>query len=264
MVISTCIFDKPPFKNLITNGLVLASDGQKMSKSKKNFPDPNEVLNKYGADAIRLYLITSPAVRGDAVKFNESGVKDVIKDAFLPWYNACKFLLQNIERWEQEKGSSFVYKEIVKYEGSNVMDKWLLSSIQSLLKFVRNEMDQYKLYTVLPRLVKFIDTLCNWYVRLNRRRIKGETGSEDSYLAINTLFNVLFTMLRLCSSFVPFLTESMYQRIRKYLGEDSKKLEYQSIHYLLVPQINEALIDTEIEKLVAIMQKVSEIMLYLV
>lgn len=235
---------------------MLASDGQKMSKSKKNFPDPKDVINKYGADSIRLYLITSPAVRGDSVKFSEAGVKDVIKDAFLPWYNACKFMLQNIERWEADNGRSFVYKEILTYEGDNVMDKWLLSSIQSLLKFVRNEMAQYKLYTVLPRLVKFIDTLCNWYVRLNRRRIKGETGSDDCFLALNTLFNVLFTMLRLCAAFVPFLTESLYQRIRKYLGENSQKVEYASIHFLQVPEINEKLIHTEIEKLVGTMQKI--------
>jgi isoleucyl-tRNA synthetase len=79
LVLSTALFNKPPFKNLITNGLVLASDGQKMSKRKKNYPDPSDIINKYGADSIRLYLITSPAVRGDALKFNEPGVKDVIK-----------------------------------------------------------------------------------------------------------------------------------------------------------------------------------------
>lgn len=230
-----------------------------MSKSKKNFPDPSEVINKYGADAIRLYLITSPAVRGDAVKFSEAGVKDVIKDAFLPWYNACKFLIQNVERWEADKSTRFVYTEIVSYndeQTSNIMDKWILSSIQSLLKFVRAEMSAYRLYTVLPRLVKFIDTLCNWYVRLNRRRIKGESGDTDAYRSMNTLFNVLYTMLRLCAPFVPFLTESLYQRIRKYLGEVSDTLEYQSVHYLRVPEINETLIDTETEKLFGVMQKV--------
>lgn len=256
LVISTAIFNKPPFKNLITNGLVLAGDGHKMSKSKKNYPDPSEVINKFGADSIRLYLITSPAVRGDSVKFNENGVKDVIKDAFLPWYNASKFLLQNIERWEKEQNKNFVYEEITTYNGTNIMDKWLLSSIQSLLKFVRAEMAQYKLYTVLPRLVKFIDTLCNWYVRLNRRRLRGETGPEDSYLALNTLYNVLFVMLRLCAPFIPFLTESMYQRIKKYLGPNSDKLEYASVHYLLVPEFNEALIDSNTERLVEVMQKV--------
>jgi len=105
---------------------------------------------------VRLYLISSPAVRGDALKFSEAGVKDIIKDAFLPWYNALKFLLQNIEKWEMDEKKSFVYQEIVTYTGANIMDKWILSSIQSLLKFVRAEMGEYKLYTVLPRLVKFI------------------------------------------------------------------------------------------------------------
>ena len=183
-------------------------------------------------------------------------MKDIIKDAFLPWYNALKFLLQNIEKWEMDEKKTFTYQEIATYTGSNIMDKWILSSIQSLLKFVRAEMSQYKLYTVLPKLVKFIDTLCNWYVRLNRKRLRGETGSEDCYLAINTLYNVLFVMLRLCAPFIPFLTESMYQRIKKYLGENSSKLEFASIHYLAIPDVNENLIDPSTEKLVGVMQKV--------
>ncbi len=113
LVISTALFDKPPFKNLITNGLVLASDGQKMSKRKKNYPDPVEIINKYGADAVRIYLISSPAVRGEPLKFIEAGVKDIIKDAFLPWINALKFLTQNIERWETDKGQKFVYRQVL-------------------------------------------------------------------------------------------------------------------------------------------------------
>ncbi len=202
-------------------------------------------------------MITSPAVRGDALKFNEAGVKDIIKDAFLPWYNALKFLLQNIDRWEKSENKPFVYQEIDKYTGSNIMDRWILSSIQSLLKFVRQEMAQYKLYTVLPRLVKFIDTLCNWYVRLNRRRLRGEsTDTSDSFLALNTLYNVLYVMIRLCAPFIPFLTESMYQRMKPYLGPNATKLEFTSIHYQMVPEINESLIDSSIEKLVNVMQKV--------
>jgi isoleucyl-tRNA synthetase len=101
------------------------------------------------------------------------------------------------------------------------------------------------------------DTLCNWYVRLNRKRLRGETGSDDCFLAINTLYNVLFVMLRLCAPFIPFLTESMYQRLKKYLGEtNASKIEYASIHYLLVPDVNELLIDPATEKLVGVMQKV--------
>ena len=85
MVLSTALFNKPPFKNLIVNGLVLAADGQKMSKKKKNYPDPMLVVNKYGADAVRLYLINSPVVKAETLRFKEDGVKDVLKDVFLPW-----------------------------------------------------------------------------------------------------------------------------------------------------------------------------------
>ena len=257
LVISTLIFDKPPFKNLITNGLVLAADGQKMSKRKKNYPDPVKIINKYGADSIRIYLISSPAVHGDALRFNEKGVRDVIKDAFLPWHNALKFLLQNIEHLEiREKEYKFKYDEIKAYTGNNIMDKWILSSIESLLQFVRQEMDKYHLYTVLPRLIKFIDTLCNWYVRLNRKRLRGETSSEDCKLALNTLFNVLFAMLRLFSPFVPFITESMYLRLKQYIADSDTKPEYKSIHFLSVPECNQALIETKTENLVGLMQKV--------
>ncbi len=257
LVISTAIFDKPPFKNLITNGLVLASDGQKMSKRKKNYPDPVDIIGKYGADSVRLYLISSPAVHGDCLKFNEKGVRDVIKDAFLPWHNAMKFLLQNIEHFELRDKTTFKYVEIKTYAGTNIMDKWILSSMQSLLKFVKNEMDQYHLYTVLPRLVDFIDTLCNWYVRFNRKRLRGETDADDCKLALNTLFDVIFIMNRLCAPFVPFLTESMYQRIKAYIPDaESQKIEYKSVHYLMIPDVNEALIDKDTEKLISVMEKV--------
>lgn len=84
-MISTALFDKPPFKNLVVNGLVLAADGQKMSKRKKNYPDPIDVVNKHGADALRLYLINSPVVKAENLRFQEQGVKDLLKDVFLPW-----------------------------------------------------------------------------------------------------------------------------------------------------------------------------------
>lgn len=97
LVISTAIFNKPPFKNVIANGLILAADGQKMSKSKKNYPDPMEVVKKYGADSLRLYLINSPVVRAENLRFKEEGVRDVLKDVLLPWYNAYRYLAQSIE-----------------------------------------------------------------------------------------------------------------------------------------------------------------------
>ena len=112
LVISTALFNKPPFKNLIVNGLVLANDGQKMSKRLKNYPDPMEVVNKYGADALRLFLINSPVVKAENLKFREEGVLAILKDVFLPWYNAYRFLFQNVERYEREEKTVFSWNEV--------------------------------------------------------------------------------------------------------------------------------------------------------
>eukprot|EP00116_Pleurobrachia_bachei_P002236 sb/3462498/ len=207
LVISTALFDKPPFKNLIVTGLVLAGDGKKMSKRLKNYPDPVELMNKYGSDSIRLYLIDSPVVRADTLKFKEEGVKGVLKDVLLPWFNAYRFLIQNIVRLEQEEGRKFVYKGDAL--SGNVMDKWILSYTHSLIEFVEVEMAAYRLYTVVPRLIKFIENLTNWYVRLNRPRIRGEMGVEECEASVNTLFSVLLTMIRLMAPFTPFLTETI-------------------------------------------------------
>lgn len=170
LVISTALFNKAPFKNLIANGLVLASDGQKMSKRKKNYPDPMEVVHKYGADALRLYLINSPVVRAENLRFKEEGVRDIIKDVFLPWYNAYRFLVQNIIRYEKEDlGGSAQYaydkdRHSENMKNASVIDIWILSFKESLVDFFATEMKQYRLYTVVPRLTKFIDHLTNWYV----------------------------------------------------------------------------------------------------
>merc|ERR1712241_327713 len=111
LILSTALFDKPPFKNLIVNGLVLASDGQKMSKSKKNYPDPMVVVDKFGADAVRLYLINSPVVKAENLRFKEVGVQGILRDVFLPWYNAYRFLFQNIESFEKSEGVDYTWSE---------------------------------------------------------------------------------------------------------------------------------------------------------
>jgi len=174
-VIATGVMDSHPYCNLIVNGLVLAEDGSKMSKSKKNFPDPMEVINTWGADAIRLYLMNSPLVRAEPLRFSEKGVKGVVKEVFLPWYNAYRFLVQNALRYEKHTGSTFKFDDSCTGRCGNTMDSWLVASVQALIKFSRAEMEAYRLYTVAPRLVKFLNQLTNWYVRLNRPRLKGMT-----------------------------------------------------------------------------------------
>ncbi|KAF3690036.1 Isoleucine--tRNA ligase, cytoplasmic [Channa argus] len=260
LVLSTLLFGKPPFKNVIVNGLVLASDGQKMSKRKKNYPDPGLIVQNYGADALRLYLINSPVVRAENLRFKEEGVRDVLKDVFLPWYNAYRFLVQNVQRLQKEDEIQFLYNENTVKKSDNIMDKWILSFTQSLIQFFKAEMDAYRLYTVVPRLVKFVDMLTNWYVRTNRRRLKGESGTEDCLWALETLFSVLFSMCRLMAPFTPFITEMMYQNLRHLIDPTSvEEKNSSSIHYLMLPQVRESLIDKRIESAVSQMQSVIEL-----
>ncbi|NXN95109.1 SYIC protein, partial [Rhinopomastus cyanomelas] len=261
LVLSTALFGKPPFKNVIVNGFVLASDGQKMSKRKKNYPDPMAIVNSYGADALRLYLINSPVVRAENLRFKEEGVRDILKDVFLPWYNAYRFLVQNVHILQcKDEGREFRYNENTVKESNNIMDKWILSFTQSLIQFFKAEMAAYRLYTVVPRLVKFVDVLTNWYVRMNRRRLKGENGTEDCIMALETLFSVLFSMCRLMAPYTPFITELMYQNLKTLIDPASvQEKNTESIHYLMLPPVREDLIDKRIESAVSCLQSVIEL-----
>ncbi|GKV22091.1 hypothetical protein SLEP1_g31990 [Rubroshorea leprosula] len=231
MVLSTALFGKPAFRNLICNGLVLAEDGKKMSKRLKNYPSPVEVINDYGADALRLYLISSPVVRAETLRFKKDGVFAVVKDVFLPWYNAYRFLVQNAKRLEIEGCAPFAPTDLATLKLSNVLDQWIQSATGSLVHFVRQEMDGYRLYTVVPYLLKFLDNLTNVYVRFNRKRLKGRTGEEDCRTALSTLYNVLLTSCKVMAPFTPFFTEVLYQNMRK--GCDGSE---ESIHYCSFPQ----------------------------
>ncbi|XVE62096.1 hypothetical protein DITRI_Ditri06bG0092000 [Diplodiscus trichospermus] len=254
MVLSTALFGKPAFRNLICNGLVLAEDGKKMSKRLKNYPSPMEVINDYGADALRLYLINSPVVRAETLRFKKEGVFGVVKDVFLPWYNAYRFLVQNAKRLEYEGSAPFVpIIFTVLQKSSNVLDQWINSATQSLVHFVREEMDAYRLYTVVPYLLKFLDNLTNIYVRFNRKRLKGCTGEEDCRMALSILYNVLLTSCKVMAPFTPFFTEVLYQNMRKVCDGAEE-----SIHYCSFPQ-EEGKRGEQIEESVARMTKIIDL-----
>lgn len=247
MVLSTCLFDKPAFKNVVVNGLVLAADGKKMSKRLSNYPDPTIVLSKYGADALRLYLINSPVVRGDVLKFQEDGVNDVVRGVLLPWYNAFRFFIQCVERWESAQGVQFKPDVEVSKSSTNDVDVWILAATLGLVKYVHEEMKAYRLYTVVPRLLEFIEELTNWYVRLNRDRLKGALGDQEALLGLNVLFEVLVTMTQIMSPFTPFFAEYLYQNLRKLLplyGNTDPAVavdapgKASSVHYLMLPELN--------------------------
>lgn len=271
MVLSTALFDKPAFKNLICNGLVLAGDGKKMSKRLKNYPDPNVVISKYGADALRMYLINSPVVRAESLKFQESGVLGVVKEVFLPFYNAFRFFLQNMERWESNGGSKFVpSKEKVKAT-SNATDVWISAATQGLIKFVHEEMRAYRLYTVMPALVRFVTQLTNWYVRLNRDRLKGLEGGEgESETGLQVLYDVLLDVTVLMSPFTPFVTEYFYQHLRKLQpsyadaangGGSSNPVmpgKSDSVHFLRLPAYDESRLNEDAVEAMEALQVIVE------
>jgi len=233
MVISTALFGQPAFKNLIVNGLVLAADGKKMSKRLKNYPDPRKIINDYGADALRLYLINSPVVRAQEFRFKKEGVKGVVKEVFLPWYHAMRFFLENARRYEMVSGKKFEKRDNIYTEATNQMDKWILLRLNELVRFFRKEMKAYHLYTVIPELMRFIEDLTNKYVKYNRDRMKGTDGNLDEALcSLQALFQVLNTMCCLMAPFTPFLVEYMYGKLKVANGADAED----SVHFLMIPE----------------------------
>jgi isoleucyl-tRNA synthetase len=260
LILGTHLFDQAPWKNLIVTGLVLAGDGKKMSKSARNYPDPTLLFDKYGADAVRLYLVNSPVVRGENLRFREEGVKDVLAMAFLPWLNSFRFFLGQVAMLKKMTGKEFAY-DAAAPKSDNVFDRWLLARCASLIQWVGDEMAAYRLYTVMPRLLSLIDELTNWYIRFNRQRLKGAGGEADTYAALNTLFETLYTLCRTMSSFTPFLTENIYQGLRPFLpapaADDTQ--DYRSVHFLPFPAVNQQYLDPAIQRRFAALQTVIEL-----
>lgn len=143
----------------------------------------------------RMYLVNSPVVRGENLRFRESGVRDVVSTLLLPWINAFRFFLNQAALYEANTGRAFVFNPAFPTP-VNVMDRWILARCQSLIGDVRSEMAAYKLYTITPRLSSLVDELTNWYIRFNRSRLKGDHGQEEAAGALNTLFETLFTLCR--------------------------------------------------------------------
>lgn len=142
------------------------------------------MAEQFGADATRLYLCNSPVVRAEPLKFSADGVKTIVRDIFLPWFNAYRFLIQNITRWEKRTGSNFVFEQELKFKvkgdvNSNFMDRYIIAANQHLIRDVRKEMDDYRLYSVVKHILEFLENLTNWYVRLNRPRMKGEENTAE-------------------------------------------------------------------------------------
>lgn len=257
-VLGTHLFGKLPFKNCVVNGIVLAEDGKKMSKRLKNYPDPSLIMKRYGSDSLRLYMINSPVVRAEPLRFKESGVKEIVAKVMLPLWNSYKFFEGQVALIKKAEGVDYVFDPKAGATNTNVMDRWILASCQSLLKFVNEEMAGYRLYTVVPRLLELIDNTTNWYIRFNRKRLKGENGVEDTLHALHTLFEVLFTLVRGLAPFTPFITDTIYQKLLPHIPGSLRGEDDRSVHFLSFPEVREELFDEVVERRVARMQKVIE------
>ena len=207
-ILAAALFDKPAFYNCIVSGIVLAADGRKMSKSERNFTDPMEVINKYGADALRFALIDSPLVRAEDLKFSDEVVKDVLKSLMIPLWNAYSFFVTyaNIDGYEP---SETKYSDL-----SNSLDRWIVSNLNRLVKTVTDAMDSYDVQSACSALTAFIDDLNNWYIRRSRRRFWKSENDGDKKEAYDTLYRVLITFVKVAAPFVPFVTDSIYLNLR--------------------------------------------------
>ncbi|EPX74150.1 cytoplasmic isoleucine-tRNA ligase Irs1 [Schizosaccharomyces octosporus yFS286] len=260
-VLGTLLHGVAPYKNVIVSGLVMAEDGKKMSKRLKNYPEPNYVIEKYGSDALRLFLINSPVVRAEVLKFKEDGVREVVTRVLIPWWNSYKFFDGQAALYKKVTGKDFVYNEDAELS-KNVMDRWILARCQYLIQFVDQEMQQYRLYTVVPQLLGLIEEMTNWYIRFNRRRLKGENGEQETVVALNVLFTVLFTLARIMAPFTPYITENIYQQLRNYMDIDHNDISLRSVHFLPFPSYREELSDEAVLRRVKRMQTIIELARY--
>jgi isoleucyl-tRNA synthetase len=257
-VLGVHLFGQVPFKNLIVNGLVLAGDGKKMSKRLKNYPEPSLVFDQYGADALRLYLINSPVVRAEPLRFREDGVRNIVRDVLLPWYNSYRFLAGQLELYATETGKSFCFDPSVVHPRENTMDAWILASLQTLISTVRQEMGAYKLYAVVPPLLRFIEQLTNWYIRFNRRRLRGETGIEEMSVSLCVLFDVVYNFCILMAPFTPLFSESLYLKLRGFIKQPESVVDDRSVHFMSYPMVREEYFNADIERAFARLQDVVE------
>ncbi len=243
LVLGTLLFGKAPYKNVVVNGLVLAEDGKKMSKRLKNYPDPKHVIDTYGADALRLYLINSPVVRAENLRFSEAGVKQLLRDLLIPWWNAYSFFVT------YANADGFDEPDVARPTSPHVLDRWIVSSMETLIADVSTAMDAYDLQKAVRPFVDFIDALTNWYIRRSRRRFWKSEDDADKRHAYRTLRYVLVQLSKVAAPFCPFVSEQIYRNLR---GPNDPE----SVHLCAFPTADAAARDLRLEADMELVQRV--------
>ena len=237
MAISTLIFNEAPYKNVIVLGHVQDKDGQKMSKSKGNAVDPMEALNKYGADAIRWYFYTNSAPWLPN-RFHEDAVLEGQRKFMGTLWNTYAFyvLYANIDNFDPTQYS-------LEYDKLAVMDKWLLSKLNTAVKTTDENLGNYRIPEAARALSEFVDDMSNWYVRRSRERFWAKGMEQDKINAYMTLYTALVTICKAAAPMIPFMTEDIYQNLVRSVDKTAPE----SIHLCDFPAVDEKMIDTELE-----------------
>ncbi len=246
-VIAGGIFKKKAFKNVITNGIVLAEDGQKMSKKLQNYPDPMEMIEKYGADPLKFYLAQSPVVNANDLNFSEKDLAEIARGTFRMLWQSYSFFVMyaNVDGWKAD------YKGVPAV--NNLLDKWLLSELHQLIKDVNEEMEDYHLMQATRKFAPFVDNLSNWYIRRSRKRFWKSENDGDKNEAYATLHYVLVELSKTIAPFAPYLADEIFTNLT------SKE----SVHLEDYPVADESLIDEEINKFMAEVREIIKVGLQL-
>jgi isoleucyl-tRNA synthetase len=207
VVLGAALFEKPAFNNVIVSGLILDSEGKKMSKSARNYTDPSEVIDTYGADAMRLFLVDSAVLKAEDLRYSDAGVKEVVKNVIIPLWNAYSFFV------------TYANIDGVTVDGSpanpeNQLDRWILSEAERMVAEVTAQLDAYDLQRAADGFIGFIDLLNNWYIRRSRRRFWRSGDDADKRAAYQALHAALMKLVLAASPFIPFITEEIYGNLR--------------------------------------------------
>jgi isoleucyl-tRNA synthetase len=245
-VLAAGLFDRRAFQNCIVSGMVLAADGKKMSKSQRNYTDPKEVIDRFGADALRLYLMNSPVLRADDLCFTDEGVKDVLKGILIPLWNSYGFFVTyaNIDKYPEEMPTASIIPAPGAGGARNPLDRWVLSLCEGLVHDVSAALEDYDMQGAIAPIVDFIDSLNNWYIRRSRRRFWRAGADEDKAEAYAVLSRVLTRLVTVAAPILPFIAEEIWRNIRPKGG-------LESVHLCDWPAYEPLLRDEELERKMA-------------
>lgn len=231
-VIGTALFDSPAFKNVAVSGVILGTDGRKMSKNYGNYPDPRKMLETYGGDALRLYLMGSPVMKGEDILISEDNYKMQVRGTMLILWNVYNFFVSNalVDNFKPTANNQ--------PPTTNILDKWILSLTHKLIKEITADLDNYDTVGAIDKVQTFVNLLSTWYIRRSRDRVgPAAENEEDKSAFYETCYSVLINLCKVMAPITPFISEEIYRNLT----------EEDSVHLSDWPEVDEKKIDSELE-----------------